>query len=238
MRLLKPFGLSLVAAFALAAALSASAFGLELPENLPASTTRTWTGKSVGGYVFHAQGTPDVECGGASTEGTEATSKPPKGEFHTKLELCQTVVSGTTIACNGLGDAKGIILILGTWALVFDRLIGKAFENLTTAIMYQNQAVHFLCGALTLLETLANGETLCLHLNPTVNTSTHELHCTGEISGGVPKSNEEWGKDVGGVFTGGKIPVLLVSVNHATAVPALRLWLSTVLYSENVFADQ
>jgi hypothetical protein len=119
---------------------------------------------------------------------------------------------------------------------VFDKLVGKAFENLTSAVLFKNVATHFTCGGLVLIEVLA-GETLCLHVNPTANQATHEFKCIGETTP-KPKAIEEWGTDVGGVFTGGKVPSLTSSVNHAAAVPSIQLGTGTVEYKENVFADQ
>ncbi len=237
MRLLKPLGLSLVAACALASALSASAFGLELPENLPASTTRTWTGSNVGNTILHTQGLEPVTCTEVQAKGTETTSNPPLGAFELTFNNCASTAGGVTVKCTGLGLATGVIADKGTWHLVFDKLIGQAFENLTSALLLLSEASHLTCGGLVLFELLA-GETLCLHLNPAASTTTHEFHCIGEIAGGVPKPLEEWGKDVGGVFTGGKVPVRNGSINHAAEVSTLLLGLGTVVYTGSVFADQ
>jgi hypothetical protein len=209
---------------------------------LNAGETRTGTGKNIGNVVFHMQGQEPVTCTTAKGEGVEETSKPPKGTAHGTAENCTSKAGGLTVKCTGLGDATGVVLVLGTGAMVFDKLIGKAFEGLTTAVLAKNEAVHFACGGLVLVEVLP-GETLCLALNPTVKSATHEGHCIGEISGGVPKPIEGWGTDVGGVFTGGKVPVLLASINHGAAVPALQLGLGTVTafkggLETEVFADQ
>jgi hypothetical protein len=242
-------GLAAIAAFASFAAITTSAFALELPENLPtlaAGETRTFTavsGATTTTTTLHAEGQEVINCSAAPGEGTEETSKPPKGAFHIKFENCTTSAGGVTVKCTGLGDANGVILALGTWALVFDKLIGKPFEGLTTAILFKNELVHFTCGGLVLVEVLA-GETLCLHLNPTTKSAKHEFHCIGEILGGVPKPVEEWGTDVGGVFTGGKVPALKCLINHAASeVPCLQLGLGVITtlkggVQTEIFADQ
>ncbi len=243
MRLLKPLGLTLVAAFVLAAALSVPAFGLELPENLPASTTRTWTGKNIGTIVLTVQAQESIQCTAAKSEGTETTSKPPLGTFAMAFENCTTKAGGITVKCTGLGDAPSVLLVTGTWSLTFDRLIGGTFMNLTTAVVLVHNATHYTCGGLVLAELLAGSETACLHLSPTVKSTTHEFHCVGEIVGGVPKPIEEWGMDVQGVFTNGRVPLMLVSTNHMSPLPALILGLDTVTsleggVSKEIFADQ
>ncbi len=90
MRRFKLLGLALVAVFASTAALANSAFALNLPENLPASTTRTWVGKNVGKTTFKAEGQNPIICEKAKGEGTETSSKPPKGLFHIAFEECAT----------------------------------------------------------------------------------------------------------------------------------------------------
>jgi hypothetical protein len=247
---LKLFGLALVAAVTSAAALSASAFALELPENLPAlaaGETRSWEGKNVGVTTLHAEGLKPVVCtAAAALEGTstETSSKPPEGRFHIHFSGCTTEVGTEVVKCTGLGETAGVILVLGTWALVFDKLIGKAFESLTTAVLFKNELVHFTCGGIALVNVLAfvagvSGETLCLHLNPTVKEFTHEFHCIGELAGGTkPKAIEEYGTDKALTENKGKVPVLLASLNEAAAVPALQLGLATMKYLVEIFADQ
>ncbi len=94
MRRLKLLGLALVAVFASAAGLASSAFALNLPENLPASTTRTWDGKGVGKWTSRGETKTPVICEKAKGEGTETSSKPPKGLFHTDFEECGTESGG------------------------------------------------------------------------------------------------------------------------------------------------
>jgi hypothetical protein len=241
MKRFKLLGLALMAVFALTAALSASAFALELPENLPASTTRTSTGVSNGITKFGAVGQEaPVECTSAPGEATETSSKPPSGAFHIKFEGCTTTASGITVKCTGLGDATGVILALGTWALVFDRKIGGTFEGLTSAILFKNETTHFTCGGLVLVE-VNPGETLCLHIEPTVKKAKHEYRCEGTIEGKpitAVKPADEWGKDVGGALTGATVPKLTASVNHATPVAAILLGNGITTASAEIFADQ
>ena len=241
MKRFKLLGLALLSVFALTAALSASAFALELPENLPASTTRTSTGVANGNTTFASVGQNPITCTAAPGEATETSSKPPTGGFHIHFEGCTTEAGGVTVKCTGLGDALGSILMLGTWALVFDKKIAGTFEGLTSAILLKNELVHLTCGGLVLVELLP-GETLCLHIEATVKKAKHEFRCEGTITGTKPttavKPADEWGKDVGGALTGAKVPALTASVNHATAVEALQLGNGINTASEEVFADQ
>src|ERR1700722_4680383 len=104
MKRFKLFGLTLVAVFVAGVAMSSTALALELPENLPASTTRTWTGKNVGSTTFAATGQEPIVCTAASGEGTETTSKPPAGAFHIDFSNCTTSAGGVEVKCTGLGD--------------------------------------------------------------------------------------------------------------------------------------
>jgi hypothetical protein len=240
MRRLKLLGLVLVALGAMAAGMAGSALGLELPENLPSLTTRTAAAAANGATTFAGVGQNTITCGNATGNATETSSKPPSGAFHMHFELCTTTDSGVTVKCTGLGDATETVLMLGTWALVFDRKIGGTFEGLTSAILLKNETTHYTCGGLVLVEVLP-GETLCLHIEPTVKKAKHEFRCEGTVTG-MPitavKPADEWGKDVGGALTGATVPSLTESVNHVSPVTALLLLKGIDTASEEIFADQ
>ncbi|HEV2974536.1 MAG TPA: hypothetical protein VGX69_06015 [Solirubrobacteraceae bacterium] len=193
MRRFKLLGLALVAVFAMAAAISASAFAVEQPVNLPESATgRTWTGEAEGTSEFSSETGEAgvlvvVKCPKAEAEGTEEAKKP-LGLFHIHFLGCESEVSPkTTVKCTDLNHSTaGEILVLGTWHLVFDRKIGGNFEKLTTAILFLVEPVHFSCSSLLLAEV--KGEVLCLHLKPETAAFTHSFHCVR--NGDLP--TEEW----------------------------------------------
>ena len=192
MRRLKLLGLVLVALGAMAAAVAGSALGLELPENLPELiSARVWSVTNIGNTTLAPQGQEPIVCTSVDGEGLEVISKPPKGTFHARFEGCTTKAGGVSVKCTGLGDPAGFILVSGAWSLVFAKLIILRFENLTSGILFKNEAIHFTCGGLVLVEALAGGETLCLHIDPTFQSDLHEFRCLGEynLHGGEKKSN-------------------------------------------------
>ncbi|HEV2974445.1 MAG TPA: hypothetical protein VGX69_05550 [Solirubrobacteraceae bacterium] len=192
MRRFKLPTLALVAVFAMAAAISASAFAVE-PVNLPENAAaRNWTGEFEGEPEFSTEtAEPGVllvwKCKSGPSEGTEEAKKP-LGLFHIHLLGCESEISkGTTVHCTDLNHSTaGEILLLGTWHLVFDRKIGGNFEKLTTAMLYLFQPVHFSCSSLVLDEF--KGELLCLHLKPEEKAFTHSFHCVRNGD----ESTEEW----------------------------------------------
>ncbi len=142
--------------------------------------------------------------------------------------------------CTGLGEATGVILVLGEWHLVWDRLKGGSFALTQSAILLLNNAVHYSC-SIILVEVLA-GETLCLHLEAEVKKAKHEFHCFGEEVGGVPKPTEEWCAADPCVTP--ITPVLKESINMSVSeVPVVLEGLATMTalqggVEEAVFADQ
>jgi hypothetical protein len=241
MRRFTLLGLALMAVFALLAAVSSSAFALELPENLPASTTRTWTGASEGKPEFKMEGVTPIICEEATTaEGTETTSKPPLGLFHIHVVGCHAEISkGTVVKCTDLNHlTAGGILVLGTWHLVWDRKAGGSFTELTTAVLFLVEPVHFSCSSLILI--VVQGEQLCLHLVPTESKVTHSFHCIAEETiAGKPHQTEEWcKKDVGGVCTEPVAPKLEAFINHPkAAVVSAEQALGNTTYKEAISAD-
>jgi len=199
--------LGLMAVLVAAAAMATSAFAVQ-PSNLPTGV-KTFTGASEGSTTYHSEA-GDVVCTEASGTGEETSNEPPLGPFHIDFKKC-TGPLGTT--CTGLGEATaGTILVLGTWHLVFDREVGKAFSGLTVATLFLVNVVHFSCGAFILIES--KGEALCLDLKPTEASTKHSYHCTGASA---TTANEEWcmGGEVAEACTGEwLLPKLETSTNH------------------------
>ena len=222
----KLLGLALVAVFASAVAMSASASALTLPENLPVSATeRTFTGKAVGATLLQITGgtLEPVECETAPTEGGEEAGKP-LGPFHIHFTKCTTKSGGTTVTCTGLSEAAGIILVLGTWHLVFD----EKSPELLTAMLFLLETTHYNCSALVLVEL--TGSVLCLELKVTEQSVTHSFHCI-QTSG--VQSETKYFTSTGAEATA----ALKCSVNHATAVACGQLGLGETTFKEEIFAD-
>jgi hypothetical protein len=237
MRRFKLLGLALVAVFATAAAVSASAFAVE-PANLPESAlTRTWTGEAEGEPEFVSE-TPEavtlkVLCKSATAEGTEEPKKP-LGLFHIHFVECSAVVAGVAQKCTDLNHSTaGEILALGTWHLVFDKEKGKEFKELTTAVLFLVELVHFQCGPLLLAQV--KGEVVCLHLKATEKAFTHSFHCVR--SGFEP--TEEWCMkgDVGGKCEEPLAPKLESNVNETVFKKSAEQALGKSTYKVELFAD-
>jgi hypothetical protein len=236
MRRFKLLGLALVAVFATAAAISASAFAVE-PVNLPESAlTRTWTGEAEGVPEFVSE-TPKVgealtvKCQKATAEGTEEPKKA-LGLFHIHFVECEEPV--LKVKCTDLNHTtEGTILALGTWHLVFDKEKGKEFKELTTAVLFLVELVHFSCGPLFL--AVVKGEVLCLHLKPTEKAFTHSFHC---VRNGF-EPTEEWckGGDVGGKCEVPTAPKLESNVNETLFRKAAEQALGKSTYKVELFAD-
>jgi len=217
--------LGLMAVLVAAAAMATSAFAVQ-PSNLPTGV-KAFTGASEGKTIYHSE-SGDIECETAAGTGEETSNEPPLGPFHIDFHKCKLVGLGTI--CTGLGElTAGDILVLGTWHLVFDREVGKAFTGLTVGTLFLVNLVHFSCGALILIET--KGEVLCLDLKPTEANTKHSYHCTGASA---TKANEEWcmGGEVAEACTGEwLLPELEESVNHAPFKLATELALGNATYA-------
>jgi len=110
MRRLKLFGLTLIAAVAATAAVTASASAVfALPQVLP--TTKTaWTGAQIGAATWEqAETLTKIECTSGTASGATEASKT-LGLFHMEFKGCKS----PTVTCTGLGDAAaGTFLVLG-----------------------------------------------------------------------------------------------------------------------------
>jgi hypothetical protein len=191
---MRRFGLLGVGLLFILAALAATAAFAVQPINLPTGTKK-FTGAGEGGTFYHSS-EGGIECSSATGLGEETASQPPSGSFKLDIEGCEGPF-GTT--CTGLGEATGVLLLSGTWTLVFVREVGGTFTGLTTATLFNVAEFHLSCGSLLLLDV--RGEVLCLDLKPTEANTVHSYHCTGKSSS---EPNEEWCMlgDVSEVCTG------------------------------------
>jgi hypothetical protein len=228
MKHLKRYGLvALTAGLALATAGASSASALALPEILPLSTLeRDWTGGSDSSptQIELLNASFNISCKQMPTTAAEFAGKP-LGPIHIEFKECK---SSMAVACTGLGDAAGVILVLGQWHLVFDKISGE----LLPAKLFLFETIHFSCAALVLV--IVTGELVCLDLEATVSKTTHLYHCIVEGSGSTERQQDK------AYFneTGQSVPAeLACSINEAAAAPCFALWLATTIYSEPVDAD-
>jgi len=112
------------------------------------------------------------------------------------------------------------------WGLVFDEK-GATFEKLTTAVLALITEVKFSCGPL--LKVTVKGEVLCLTLNPTAKSKTHEGHCTG--------SGDNWCKEDKNERCEGLTRPLLDVIVNGVLVEGEELGLGLAKTEEEVFAD-
>jgi len=161
------------AVFAIVASVASSASAIALPNNLPeSSAARPWTGETDEAnpkIVATEAGAPELICTKATLEGEEEAKKP-LGPFHIHFTGCE---SSTKIKCKTAGDEAGILLLTGTWHLVFD----KRTPELLTAILFSIETAVLTCGVLTLE---LKGTVLCLELEVTSSKVTHLFHCIQE----------------------------------------------------------
>jgi hypothetical protein len=128
----------------------------------------------------------NITCGEVKSEG-EMESKKPEGRAHGHLTKCKTNLGGT---CTGLGDETGSILVLGTFAIVYDTLtpaLGAAVLSLI------EPTAHFSCTVAGITKLiLVKGETLCLGtpINSLTTVSTGKCETTG--TAGDPKEVVYW----------------------------------------------
>jgi len=218
-------GLGLLVVLVAAAATATSALAVQ-PSNLPNTLPKTFSGESEGTTVFHSS-VGDIECKTASAlESSETSNEPPLGPFHIDFKECKNKETGLT--CTGAADTgtPGLILVLGTWHLVFDKEKGVAFKELTTATLFLVNELTFTCSALVSIRVL--GEVVCLDLKPTESNVKHSFHCTGSTT----EPNDEWckGGDVAGACSEPTLPKLLQSVNGAAFKVAVELALGNTTY--------
>ncbi len=184
MQRLKILGIALIAVFALSVVVSAtvSAAVVTLPE---VTTEERWTGESGKGTLEVLRAPVSVVlCAKDQSEGI-FEAKKPLGRFHIDFSGCKIIG-----VCTGLGEALEVILALGVFHLVFDKL-GTGAE-LGVGILLLIEPVHFQCGST--LFTLG-GQLLCLIKPPNVKVKHFEIVCKPGKEGGDPGETVYWNEE-------------------------------------------
>ncbi len=184
----KLLGLALVAVFALGASVTASALGASveiLTKNKTQSEAVKISGTSKKETKLSILGSSvEVKCPEVTTE-TVQEGKSLLGLFHLHWKGCTTSAGGT---CTGLGDESGLILALGKFHLVEDKLSSEG--SLGLGILFLLEHVHFTCKVVFVEELiLVLGEVLCL-ITPLTLGTTVTVKCEGEK--GDPKETVYW----------------------------------------------
>jgi hypothetical protein len=197
MRKLRMLGFGLLAVFALSAIASATASAaVEVlnGEHKLLTKQETWKGESGKGTLEGLKG-KKVVCQKDTSEGTIEAEKP-LGLFHIAFEGCK----GEGIAaCNSLGDKAEVILSLGTYHFVFDKLGSLEKKELGIGVLFLLEPVHFEC--LGVLQTVT-GEVLCL-IKPVDELVKHfEIVC--EQVKGDPSETLYWNEGGTEVKMGGE----------------------------------
>jgi hypothetical protein len=180
MQRLKVLGVVLMAVFALGAFVSvtASATVVILPEK-----EEKWTGEGGKGSLEVLKGAAVISCAKSKMEGTFEATKP-LGTFHIDLEACKASIA----ACTGLGEAKEVLLSLGTFHLVFDKLAAKLSEN-GVGILFLIEPTHYECLGKLFVE---QGQLLCL-IKPVEKLAKHfEIVCEKGKESGDPGETVYW----------------------------------------------
>jgi hypothetical protein len=186
MRQLRILGLALMTVFALGVAISATASAEELgilPEGTAAEplTVDGTAGKG----VLETLGKSKVEC--ASAELLTTWTSHTLGLFHLHFKGCKS--SG--VGCSTAGDAKEVILALGTVHLVFDKIT----EGLGAGVLLLLEEVHMTCGELIKVLILVRGSILCL-ATP-INTLIKEGEVICKQTGGDQAERSYWTSETG-----------------------------------------
>jgi len=204
MHRLKILGVALMAVFVLAAVASATASAavVVLPEK-----EEKWTGESGKGSLEVLKGAAVVTCAKDKSEGTFEATKP-LGTFHIDFEGCKASI----VACTGLGEAKEVILTLGTTHMVFDKLAAKLSEN-GVGVLFLVETTHFEClGKLFVV----SGQVLCL-IKPVEKLAKHfEIVCEKGKESGDPGETVYWNEEGKEVKMGEEL--LLTSENEKPGV--------------------
>jgi len=221
MQRLKVVVLALMAVFALAAFASSTAFGADA-EFLP-TASEAYKGESGPGTLetlAHKNITCNKDTSSGALSGRTAT-------LHIDFSECKG--ENGLVTCTGLGEASGVILVLGSALLVYDSL-----SPLGVAILVTLNLLHLSC-SIVLVEIL--GKVLCLI--GTLNTATkhNEIKCEmlEKEKSGDPKERTYW---EGGVEK--TIPAteeLLSSFNHGTFEMSAELTSALILTTNNITLD-
>lgn len=220
----KILGLALMATFVLSAVVSATASAepaVILPE-----TAQLFSGESSKGTLEVLPGglAHRVVCQKDKSEGNIETGGK-LGQFHIKFESCK---AAGLFACTGLGEAVEVILSLGTYHIVYDKLgTGAA---LGVGILFLVEPVHFTCsnGA----EFVVQGEVLCL-IKPINALAKHfEIVCERGGTEGDPGEITYWNENGTEVKMG--LEKLLTKENGGAGVMSSELTTALILTEKEV----
>lgn len=175
---------------------------------LPTLTTaEKWTGESGKSMLEVLKKAETIECTSDKSEGT--FENKPLGKFHIDFEGCKT--TGIKVTCTGLGEASGVILTLGTFHLVSDKL-GTGAE-LGMGILLLMEPTHLTC-AIPLF--IVEGQVLCL-IKPINSKVKHwEIVCEKGKEAGDPGETTYWNEAGTEVKMGGEL--LLSKENEGAGV--------------------
>lgn len=177
MKRFKVLGLALLAVFAFAAVLSASASAL--PQLLGWEETPTYSGENTAPKPkLETNKKETITCASATASGTQ--SSDTAGTFDIHFKTCES--SG--FKCNTAGDETGIILAKGTFSYVFDALGAE----LGVAILFEPEEQTIKCTALVTLHV--KGTLLCPVSSPLTSSTTHNFSCSE--TAGVPAQTLYW----------------------------------------------
>jgi len=206
MKQLKILGVALMSVFALGAIVASMASAAV--SVLPEGKEETWKGESGAGTLEVLKGASAIECKKDTSEGTFEATKP-LGSFHIDFKECSA--AGGLATCTGLGESTGVILSLGTFHLVFDKL-GTGAE-LGVGILFLVEKVHFECAGKLFNVT---GEVLCL-IKPFNEKVKHfEIVCKKGKEGGDPGETVYWNEEGKEVKMGEEL--FLLSENEGKGV--------------------
>lgn len=186
MRQLKILGLALMAVLALGVAISATASAEELgilPEGTAAEPLVV--NGTAGEGVLETLGGSTVTC--TSAELLTSWTSHTLGLFHLHFKGCKSAAG----SCSTAGDAKGVILVLGTIHLVFDKIT----EGLGAGILLLLEEVHLTCGELIKVLILVRGSILCL-ATP-INTLVKEGEVICKQTKGDQAERSYWTSETG-----------------------------------------
>jgi len=194
MQRLKILGLTLMAVFALSAIASTTA-SAALPSILnekKEEVAPSFTGNS-GGTEFVKLNGKKIECTASTAEGLFEKGKP-LGLFHIHFTGCSGLAGAT---CTGEGDKEKEILVLGTFHIVYDKLLNEG--SLGAAILFLIPRFHFTCTLLGVkVLILVQGQVLCL-IKPINAFAKHfEVDCE-QSAKGDPLETTYW-NDAGEPF--------------------------------------
>jgi hypothetical protein len=221
MQRLKVVVLALMAVFALSAFASSTAFGADA-EVLPTASL-AYTGTS-GPGTLRTVGGKEVLCVSDTSSGNLAGRTV---SVHIDFSTCKG--EGGLVTCTGLGEASGVILVLGSGLLVYDSL-----SPLGVAILVTLTPVHFSC-SIVLVEV--TGKVLCLVTPVGTSTKHGEIKCEmTTATSGVPKETDYF---EGGVTlkTVSLAEGLLTAFNHGTPEQSAELTSALILTASNFTLD-